>query len=53
MPAKLGGLWKGMANGVKLPTVSPLSHLWIDWLRRAEIGDWESAPLWHLHAFTG
>ena len=44
---------EGVASNrcVKLPTMSPLSHLWIDGLRGAEVRVREFGPLWHLHAF--
>ena len=44
---------EGVASNrcVKLPTMSPLSHLWIDGLRGAEVRVREFGPLGHLHAF--
>ena len=57
MHAELGGLWTTVASARELQNGSleqlcPFAHLWIDRLRRAEISDRESGPLWHLHAFT-
>ena len=45
---------EGVASNrcVKLPTVDPLSHLRIDWLRRTELRHRKSGPIRHLHAFA-
>ena len=45
---------EGVASNrcVKLPTVDPLSHLRIDWLRRTELRYLKFGPIRHLHAFS-